>query len=253
MNFIGVDQTGAVGRDGRCKPLQAALLQKAGGRFELSPFQLRELSFKEFTRHPSSPQDPRNYTWVIDCVLGLPSGFPELRQVLELAAQTTQNGRQAAQDFFESLLAGSTWKVIPARKVELLVGANSVFRNKPFQRNIQTGTFRIWKELGADPDWFTLAGHEPRSGNRSWLIEGYPSFAWQQLFSVKKRSPQDFRVLLKNRFPDLHISKSNLTHFMNSTDACDAAVLALQAATQEESVAYYSQSLAPEGWILGAV
>lgn len=251
MNCIGVDQTGAVDHHGKPKPLHAAIITNEGQGLRLSPLRLRQLSHREISPEFNG-ESLESYIWVIDCVLGLPPGFPPLRKVMQRAAQKSCYGREAAREFFAELLLASKWESIPSRKVEILLGANSVFRNVPFQRNIQTGTFRIWKELGSDPQWFDLGGHEKRHRNRSWIIEGYPSLAWRKLFSVKTRSTDEFPKLLKSKFPFIKVSTSDLKEFRKSADACDAAVLAIQAATQEQTLAKFSSPMKPEGWILGA-
>ncbi len=103
---------------------------------------------------------------LVDAVLGLPAAitaqiqrsgaslagwFEQARVHHErrLGLGLLARGRDPAEDFFAALLKRAGVSGVPTRECERLSGANSVFIPRPYQKNVQTGTYRIWVELGA--------------------------------------------------------------------------------------------------------
>lgn len=230
--FLGIDQTGAVlpGSAGtRAKPLPWAavfaegdrarlvLPQEALGRLHLGP--LRK----------ALHLTPRNRMAVlVDCVLGLPPGRLRWPDVLnELTHVTEPFGRSSAEAFFESLLARHSLSAgtIPTRLCEEQAGANSVFRSRPFQKNIQTGTYRLWRDLASDadfPQWSVWPfSPEPQSPA---LFEGYPSLLWRQLARLPSRQPDRLAAWLKH--VKIRFSSSDEQCFCTDPDLADAVMLA---------------------------
>ena len=66
----------------------------------------------------------------------------------------------------------------------------SVFKNKPFQKNVQTGTFRIWKDLGSDKEYenFSFWPYETESLNKYTVCEAYPSLCRKELKETYKNN-----------------------------------------------------------------
>jgi hypothetical protein len=213
---------------------------------------------------------------VVDSVLGLPSELKRglerkgrsFRDYLLQAGKNTSYGRSAAEHFFQSILeeaslspAGSA--SVPVREIEKKLGANSVFRTRPFQKNIQTGSFRIWSDLGKDPDWFWVMPHEIKEWEvgsvpthaRAAICEGYPSFSWFKLFGAKSREPQKLPDLISERFPEVFFSKVQKEEIRQDADLADAVVLALAGYDAFYLNRYRypaKRDLSWEGWILGA-
>ena len=172
--YLGVDQTGAViKRSGGSvyRPLPAVIAlpgntrtiqilvasrhQKQSGLVAFEPAEIVALVEPYF-------EVPRDILVLADCVFGLPSnmrrGNASLRQLLERAAThdsaaSEPLGRQRSAAFFRNILkefrpdrhGDEKW---PLRRCEQLASSNSVFQELPFQKNIQSGTYRIWCDLG---------------------------------------------------------------------------------------------------------
>lgn len=251
MIFLGIDQTGAIFSNGKPKPLPAcALLEN-----EMVFFYLPALNKTEIEKNVGH-LSPTKTKIILDCVLGLPSAVPlSLRQAIASTKDVQGFGRKAAQEFFRTIEKYSSVER-PRREVEALAKANSVFQEKPFQKNIQTGTFRLWKELSLEPSWYRFPHlGEENDRKRIPIFEGYPSYSWKFLFQTKHRNPQNFLPLFKAFFPKYKISKSSNISIQKDSNLLDAAVLALHASTlpkllfslPKTSTLYPTQ----EGWILG--
>lgn len=178
-------------------------------------------------------------------------------------------GRQVAEAYFDRLASRAGLEGPPPRRVcEQLASANSVFVARPYQKNIQTGTFRIWREIGErDAEAFRLWPYEspsfaastrrPRGprDQRPWLLEGYPSLLWKRLLGVPVRSPASLGHLLQRAGWNLTATDAKL--LARSPDLADAAVLASAGArlvAQGPAVRTWNKrdlqvSPAQEGWI----
>jgi hypothetical protein len=104
-------------------------------------------------------------------------------------------GLKAGEDFFSKYFPEikefSSQDLIRAAEVEL--GCLSVFKNKPFQKNVQTGTYRIWSDLGKNGNYkdFNIWPYQNEQG-RAYLCEGYPSHALKMLNNSLKKCIKDF-------------------------------------------------------------
>lgn len=263
--YWGVDQTGALRPSStRYRPLQAVRLQGVHPKqWMISVHHLEALIASCFGPEPTAI--------VVDSVFGLPqSVFPASPHLpLEhpwawfvrahdfVRTHSHLSGRERGETFFARWSASASSH---RREVERLTGSNSVFQTRPFQKNIQTGTFRIWSELGqSQSPWANLWPFDlsqSREG-QPWLFEGYPTWSWRQLFAVKSREPDQIIH---------HVKAYGQTHGMTfrfkdsaqkeihaSPDLADALVLALEglrsaaAATQMDRTRFSRE----EGWILG--
>jgi hypothetical protein len=244
MIYLGIDQTGAVDSKGRPKPLSACLLD--GKNFELKFIKCFDLGSIQAV----FPQlNPIQGVIGVDCVLGLPRALKlDWREALKKTLEQEGYGRISAKNYFRQLGQGKLYH----REVELQCQANSVFQELPFQKNIQTGTFRFWKEMAQNPDWFYAPWVLGEQGlSRVPVIEGYPSLAWKLLFQVRSRSPQKLSLLLREFEPELDWSPSQQNEVERNPNFADALVLALAL----KRYWFPRMDLKPsvEGWILGAV
>ncbi len=260
MLFLGVDQTGAIRPKSRksqrgprksvaadqAQPLPCCWLIGCDIEFgELEDFNSSSIQSVLGSRN--------NLSIAVDVVLGLPQSHPQSwRSAMAKAARQDRLGRDAAEKFFEELAKDLPPGDSGHRRVDRKVGAMSVFQAKPYQRNVQTGTYRIWRDLGRDPDWFTAPEIEKRATGVP-LYEAYPSFIWQTLLGFRRRSPEFLSSWLRSqRSLKLKWSASHQRLVEKSTDHADAFVVAL--ALRE---AYANGNLPdscechPEGWILG--
>jgi hypothetical protein len=262
MNLvIGIDQTGAVDSLGRAKPLPIAMawrlqneskIQLIVGRVPTAgPRALEELLFEI----PNAPKFP--VPVIVDAVLGLPQALshPGPRQLAKEAAKYVPPGggkpigRIAAESFFLNI-GGSetTMQLPPPRAVETLTGSQSVFKNRPYQKNVQTGTYRILRDLGSeDISRIAFWPFEDTTHARFVYCEGWPTLMWKQLLKVSVRSPE----ILAQRF--------QLPRLQEDADLADAAMLAVgglelheqNLLLQEPPEPFRSLALT-EGWIAGA-
>lgn len=269
--FLGVDQTGAV-VGGRPRPLSAARLVRRADRWTLETALLRSASREDLLAFA----DDDAPAIALDVVLGLPApcwrGQPPFGDaVWELLRRTTETegyGRLRAEAFFAAF-APPRGEPLPRRPCEIVAKANSVLATRPFQKNVQTGTFRIWKDLTRG-----AAGHERWANlwpfddvhaapRRPWLFEGYPSFLWTRLFGFPRRSPARFAELIgRARALGVHVkvARSVLGEIETDADLADAAALAIGAACLDARGrllrpfdAFASAALTTEGWIMGVV
>lgn len=236
MVFIGIDQTGAVNSSGKPKPLPACVLDGD----KLSLIYLDKFSSELASLKPE--------LICIDCVLGLPKTLKtSLRQAIALTKNTEGFGRKPAQNYFETLSGGQKHH----RKIESQIGANSVFTVHPFQKNIQTGTYRFWKEMSASPDWFylpALPGEKTNQQKKIAVVEGYPSYYWKTILKQPHRKPDLIVDILKNFDPNLKIGAENKKWLLKDANLADALVLALAAKKYKNEI---NRKSTTEGWILG--
>lgn len=218
---------------------------------------------------------------VLDVVIGLPatcwpawaegSGGDRPWSLFARAAATPGWGRPAGERFFETLLPGASAATLPRRLCEHDAGANSVFLTRPFQKNVQTGTFRVWKDLAGGEGgarWANVWAFDRRVAVRSapWIFEGYPSLLWSKVFGHRRRAPARFAdVLAAARALGVEASAcacaSLVRHVAASPDVADAAVLALGAACLDVGgrlmvpFRAFETDVIPrgEGWIAGLV
>ncbi|NBX75606.1 MAG: hypothetical protein EBQ92_03565 [Proteobacteria bacterium] len=280
--FIGIDQTGAVTADGKkAKPLPTciAIKQRTGTwRFitEISGKPLQLSRFQPEVVRECFEQLQLDLNWkktafILDCVLGLPrqvsvglpKGKPYLWECFGMAAGFSNGGkefgRSVAETFFSHWLPQKKGD-FPRRFCEEVSGSNSVFQTRPYQKNIQTGTFRIWKDLGSvGKPWVKIWPFEQkgRHTEEAWIFEGYPSLIWKQCLQSPSRDLKKLRGLCKKAIPQFEID--TWRHIERSPDMADSFVLAfggvfLQGKRQlwVPSASFAKEPNAfREGWILG--
>jgi len=204
--ILGVDQTGAKASKGKFKKLPVCFLSKSQGEFQLKgPLYLESFDWSSieqlFLKNNLSVVKEKTLV-VADCVLGLPKKVIETQNPLDVlllamrqAAAHEGVGLKAGEDFFfkhfPEIETFSPSDLLRAAEAEL--GCLSVFKNKPFQKNIQTGTYRIWSDLGQDCNYndFNIWPYQNEKG-RAYLCEGYPSYAFQNLNDNLKIDIQNF-------------------------------------------------------------
>jgi hypothetical protein len=255
--FLGVDQTGATTAKGVPKPLPAALLERRGRGWRLTP-NLRLRSLRPEDVEAAVGDSPRVLI-VVDAVLGLPRAVGVATETLLSKAKDFTHegkpyGRATAARFFAQFLDADLQErlrqrtargILPARESERLANANSVFLEHPFQRNVGCGSFRILKELARDPRWFSLWPHEAWRG-RFHVAEGYPSLYWRRVLGARTRDGEHLRTYLRQHFP---AAPMPLT-----ADDADAVALALGGRWALETGALDASlpdAARHEGWILG--
>jgi hypothetical protein len=250
-SILGIDQTGAVKGNGQPRPLYACLLRLQAGRLETN---LRLAKFCEAEVLELLGPNALPALIIVDSVLGLPQSTKvSIQRLLAEAANFTfadqAFGAQVAHQFFLSFLSDSqsSSKEFPMRKVELLCGANSVFKLRPFQRNIGCGSFRVLKELGQKPDWFRVWPFDKFVAEGITIAEGYPSQMWQDLFGVKRKHASSvFENYLQENY--------SATPSPRTADDADACVLALGGKRLLEENYFQiapSTLMQAEGWIAG--
>jgi len=241
--YIGIDQTGAVNRLGKPKALPLCLME--GNRVEffyLETFS-KESIFKTLKLSPT-----QKIVACVDCVLGVPQELGlTWRKALELIKPWEGFGRESARSFFLKLGGGQIF----SRRVEIQSRANSVFKEHPFQKNIQTGTYRFWKEIASSAEDFAVPFlGEVVTADKIPLYEGYPTLSWKLIFGVKCRMPDRLPLLIEKSFPDLVVSQESLSLLKSDPNFADAFVLALSL-KQFRRVSPQEEVFRIEGWILG--
>ena len=256
--FIGVDQTGAIDvRRGaqaknslhqsvKAKPLPCCWITGQVVEFgELADFNLRSL------------QETLGFSLkavriqiAIDAVLGLPRSHPKAwRTAIHEAGAVEGLGRAVAEAFFSDLARELPVGDEGLRTVDRKVGAMSVFQSKPYQRNVQTGTFRVWRDLGRDPHWFFVPELESKSSGIP-IFEAYPSYSWFQILGMRRRSPDLLSKWLKSESNlGLQWTSEHKRLVEKSADHADAFVIALALLLRNGEIAGARRN--NEGWILG--
>lgn len=240
--YLGVDQTGAIDSNGKPHPLPACLIRKNSvSFFYLASFSKEEM-FKKI-----KPSDAENLLICVDCVLGLPKELRlTWRNALKKIKKTKHYGRQAAIDFFGKIGKGQIIK----RKIEILCQANSVFAEKPYQKNIQTGTFRIWKDISIhELDFYAPVLENQITSEQIAIYEGYPTLSWRLLFKSTTRQPKNLTKFIKGKKILLEWTRKHQSSVDLDSNLADAFVLAL---TMKKFI-LQAMAMKPqnEGWILG--
>lgn len=243
MIHLGVDQTGQV-KGGQPAPLPCCWLEGSTVLFALAP----SLSLKGLEQAFGRRIDPAQTVIAVDAVLGLPQMISvPWREALERARSTPGWGLNTAAAFFREFSDDPNL----TREIDRAVGAQSLFKTKPYQRNIQTGTFRVWKELGANPDWFSVPhlGEAPQPG-RVPLYEGYPSLAWRLLLGCRTRAPGQLMDKLQTLENPPDWTPQLQAAVNQNPNLADALLLSLAARQYAHPLPYHARP--SEGWILGA-
>lgn len=244
--FVGIDQTGAIQKNGTPKPLPACFIRKHRPHF----FYLPALE-KEILTQTTQLKAHEEILIGLDCVIGLPETVPgSPREAMHKTLDFPGYGRSVATEFFAQLSPDAK----PRRKIEIQLGANSIFQEKPFQKNIQTGTFRCWKELAQSADNFCFPAIENISSLQLSpalkVFEGYPSFSWKTLLKLKTRDVSQLPTALQQYFPKIIWEDQHQDAVEKDANLADAFVLAL--AISQETERALTIPASKEGWILGS-
>lgn len=289
-SFLGLDQTGACLPGGqKAKPLKVCLMKREGSQWKAytqnsqgKPLTLASLCESAVAKflEPFAMNWPNPKLAIhVDCVLGLPhSAWPKdsnalvprdalwglFHLVKQHRFQGMSYGRFASQNFFEILLKLSSQNGIPLRECEKYSGSNSVFTTRPFQKNIQTGTYRLWRDLAQDGNspWLHLwpfDWSETPPQDNAWLFEGYPSLLWKKYLNLSSRDPKALGSWVRRFSKSFKLECDTLELITNDCDHADSFVLALCGLLlQREQRLFtpfpnFSQlpQLRREGWITG--
>jgi len=243
--YVGVDQTGAAVR-GVPRPLPAAKLVRTRRGLVLETATLRSASRSDLLAFA----DDAAPALVLDAVLGMPAACvpladaSELWELLARAHEVDGYGRAASEAFFARWASRED---LPRRPCDVLAKATSILATRPFQKNVQTGTFRVWKDLTREGSgWANVWPFDPprRAPGRPWLFEGYPSLLWR-LLGFPRRAPERLAEVLPGA-PEV------------GPDLADAIVLALGASRLDDRGALFApwptfraEAKWAEGWIVG--
>ena len=281
--FVGIDQTGASLRGGvEARPLPVAVVEKVGDGAWLvthdpsgRPLRLAAFAPEEVERvlresRGAKSSLGRHVAILADCVFGLPAAtWPAKhagnRGLWELFAHAAAHeggyGLKPAAAYFANILAraGEQPERYPVRECERLSGANSVFRTHPFQKNIQCGTYRIWRDLGRTRgQWLNFRYFTPERearSNKPWVFEAYPSLIWRELLMQRTRNLSELGRALKANAPEVAIDEASLAHIERDADAADAAVLAVGGYLLQKKRLLFADAPrkdeGKEGWIVG--
>lgn len=272
-----------IGDGSRARPLHCAVLVRHGKRWNLRLRDRKRALLKLPSLDPDSIEallaetGARGRVAILaDCVFGVAAsvlarqvGKPstEVWRTMRMTLSQTGSarfGRGPAEKFFEMLLG--SWEGagrFPRRRCEQISGANSIFQTRPFQKNIQTGTYRIWKDIaggkGLKP-WLNLwpfDSWDPQDA-RPWIFEGFPSYFWKDLFGLRTRDRAKLRASAGGALGKRVIVEDWRTIESNA-DVADAAVLALSGLMLQDERRLFapfpdfecSGDLRREGWIAG--
>ena len=265
IRYWGVDQTGAkldkVGL--KASPLFICELT-SGHRLEF-----HRMSLEEWIQTLVHNENSTRHLAAIDCVLGLPQrtrgDYFSWDEILSFFKQAKFYGRDPAENLFNEILqiyqtdtprgeAGPSLPPYPQRAVEKICSANSVFQTRPYQKNIQTGTYRILKEFNAvDRSLYSVFPFDSPLVKPITVLEGYPSLSWSQLLNQRSRKQSEFANWLKSK-KILHSESA-----IQDPNFCDAAVMACHLKELHElnpGLVFPDPTYLPnggqEGWILGA-
>ncbi len=235
LKVFGIDQTGASVGSARAKPLKACelILNLDGNIHDLRFFAIPHLG--EWVK--TLKQNEKNHIF-IDCVFGLPIRLHQINPSKSIRDWIYSSkdytfldkhfGSAVSQSFFAQIKY--FYKIhetsTPRREQEIQLNSNSVFTIHPFQKNIQTGTFRIWKELSQVLDEILIwpIDYYLQEELNVIFYEVYPSYFYKKLFNVSSRSAGPVIKYL-NDYP-LKLNSQNSSH-INNSDFCDALVAAL--------------------------
>jgi hypothetical protein len=218
----------------------------------------------------------------VDCVFGLaknawPKKSKSLFELFNRAAESQNGfGLEPAAQFFGGILADSLYrgeKPYPARRCETLANANSVFRTRLYQRNIQCGTYRIWRDIGLsfksaigslEPTghWLQVRYFTPTnsvSESKPWVFEGYPSLIWRDYLLLRTRHAPSLQSAIQTAANYVKIAKPDMDLMLASPGAADAdaGVLAIgghwlkKRRMLMDGAPSQENWLCREGWITG--
>ncbi len=239
---MGIDQTGAVDRKGRPRPLPGCFIRNKRVVFvSLAEFSKKEILAKV------QPAEDEEVIICVDCVLGLPKRLKlTWRNALKLLKKFDGYGMQVARNYFREIGKGKVLR----RGIEISCNANSVFKEKPFQKNIQTGTYRIWKDISvSEADFFAPALEKHQRPAQIKIFEGYPSLSWRILFNSPTRQPRELSKFIKIQKTPIIWTEEHQEKVNHDPNYADAFVLAMT--MKKFRTAALLTKADTEGWILG--
>ncbi|MDG0815200.1 hypothetical protein [Bdellovibrio svalbardensis] len=268
--FLGIDQAEAAAEKGHSRPLPTAAIYKSGSHWilesDLSISGLNKRNIESLIKD-LNPQHKLSSTIILlDSVLGLPKGvFPKNKNIFELmqrAHRFSDDGRKlgpkTAHAFFAQFLE-KTSDPHPRRECERIASASSIFQTPSAPKNISTGTFRSWTELGSSKEkWFSLwpmddLHHQRLHLHGPWIFEAHPDLLWKKIIKSNSRDTESLKnFLAAQKFVKLHPSVLRSPHNLNF---CDAIILAYSGLLFHKRKRLFRTpkvpSLKKEGWILG--
>ena len=192
--IVGIDQTGALDSRGRFRPLYSVTL-RLDARGSILSHVIEFLPNLDLSRWRNSPC---RTLILVDAVLGLPELLwqkkEKIRDLFSLTKGLTQFGMKGGEAFFSNLYQERSGKKLAAqlsptefRKCDLIHGAHSLFRSKPYQRNVQTGTLRVWHELSRQnlDDVAIWPFDRVTRDAQLVLVEGYPTIFKNQVLPTE--------------------------------------------------------------------
>lgn len=223
---------------------------------------------------------PSSLAMMVDCVFGLPAdvsralghsprGAAHIWRLFRRAADRPGDarfGRAVSEAFFADLVRDSrlSFDPLPRRDCERACMANSVFLTRPFQKNVQTGTHRIWRDLGEGARAWTRIWPFDAPAPGTWLFESYPSLLWRELFGLRTRLRPALRAAATAYFRKrAKVTVDDWDFITADPERADAAVLALGGLALQldgrlfEPFAGFDRRALPtlplEGWITGLI
>jgi hypothetical protein len=266
---LGIDQTGAIDSKGRPKKLAVSFYCSRRKIVVLEKLDSLTLtSLKKIIEKNDISFLKRKVFIAVDSVLGLPKSCEislNQHQLFALAKSFTYEGRsygaKTAFQFFSRFISSEGGQ-ISRRKCEVLANANSVFSLTPYQKNIGCGTFRVWKDLALEPDWFRLASETesvvPQS-ERAVIFEGYPSLSWKKVIGTSSRDLAKLQEicssqkLSRKHFPYVELAQK--IPIPQNLDEADAMVLLFHLCQIVKDKPLFEKEIqkhrTKESWILG--
>lgn len=260
--FLGIDQTGSTNARGEARALDVALLYHQGSSWYLKgDLKLKHLEKEDIENLLTHSHIESQRTLIaLDSVFGFPTeAFPantDIKQMMRQASlytyQEKEFGSETAFQFFNSFLSEIQKENLPHRLAESEAKANSIFRLKPYQKNIGCGTFRSWKELGKDTTWFNLWPFENTEA-RFVICEAYPTLLWKKILGSPTRSGAFLKEFLKKQ-KDFKVDESCL-RACDYADKADALALCIGAfyLARDKKIFHHPDDprIQKEGWIMG--
>lgn len=243
--FLGIDQTGAVTPQGVPRPLPISIIDGRTAKprvyVQKSIPSLSHASLREVLLSCLPDFQNERVLVCVDSVLGLPQSLrvrPRtlLQKSKDFHFNNKTHGALVAHQFFQQFLRSDS---LPERLVERKVGANSVFKLTPYQKNIGCGTYRILRDLAQDTSWFSIWPYDTRT-TQFTVAEGYPSYFWKHFLGAPSRNLS----FLAKKFRNLKFE---------NIDQADSFVLAWGAmkCAPMMSQTKLDTRKSYEGWILG--
>jgi hypothetical protein len=243
--FIGIDQTGAVNNNGMPKKMWVSVIDSRREAIytNLQIDSLTKLSIEKLLDQLNIKISKNQRALIcVDSAIGLPFQYKVkaktiISQAKNFSYKNKSYGSYVAYKFFKSFQLEKKVRT-EKRAIDIVLNAQSVFKLKPFQRNIACGSYRVLKDLSVGKKWYTLWPFENTKNSNFVICEGYPSYYWKSIFKQDKRNLEFF-------------NKQNLK--FKYLDQADSYVLACAGRKYQRAINYnrLSSKQKLEGWVLG--